>query len=94
VWDAASGECLAVLGGHTGFVRSVAFSDDGRLAITGSGDDAVRVWDVDRPLFAHLRRPDRRRRLRVVDGRLPPRHLRLARRHAAQVLSCSLRIRL
>ena len=46
LWNAESRECLQVLEGHSGFVRSVAFSDDGRLAITGSGDNTVRVWEL------------------------------------------------
>jgi len=33
--------------GHTGIIWNVAFSPDGRRAISGSTDDTVRVWNVD-----------------------------------------------
>jgi WD40 repeat protein len=35
-----------VLVGHCGWVRSVAFSPDGRLRARGSADHSVRLWDV------------------------------------------------
>ena len=41
-WALKPGELV----GHTGAVRSVAFSSDGRWAVTGSNDKSVRVWDV------------------------------------------------
>ncbi|GAB3652418.1 hypothetical protein GCM10027589_09910 [Actinocorallia lasiicapitis] len=47
LWDVASrrpfGEPLA---GHTGRVRSVAFSPDGTTLVTGGDDGPVRFWDV------------------------------------------------
>ena len=32
--------------GHTGWVKSVAFSPDGRQLATGSKEDMARVWDL------------------------------------------------
>jgi WD40 repeat protein len=45
LWEASSGKLLR-LEGHQGYVFSVAFSPDGRLALTGSGDGTARVWEV------------------------------------------------
>ena len=46
VWDAASGEKLRTLRGHTDVVISVALSPNGRHAITGSPDGTTRWWDL------------------------------------------------
>ena len=46
MWDALSGVELKVLNGHTGWVQSVAFSNDGNHIVSGSGDKSVRVWDA------------------------------------------------
>ncbi len=34
------------LGGHSSWVRSVAFSPDGKVLATGSGDSTLRLWSV------------------------------------------------
>ena len=47
LWDVETGRCLRVLEGHTDSVRSVAWSADGRRALSGSGDKTVRLWDVE-----------------------------------------------
>jgi tRNA A-37 threonylcarbamoyl transferase component Bud32 len=46
VWDAQTGQQMALLKGHTGRVRSVAFSPDGKRVLTGSHDRTARLWDA------------------------------------------------
>ncbi len=56
VWRAADRQDVAILHGHTGTVRGLAFSPDGRRLVSqsyytditkGAGDSTIRVWDVD-----------------------------------------------
>jgi WD40 repeat protein len=42
VWDAATGEEVAVLRGHEGGVRSAAFGPDGKRIVTASDDNTAR----------------------------------------------------
>jgi hypothetical protein len=37
---------LRTLEGHTSWVESVSLTPDGRTAVSGSGDETVRVWDL------------------------------------------------
>jgi WD40 repeat protein len=63
IWCAASGECCAVLRGHTGSVLCVAWSRDSRMIASGAAcmDNSVRMWDavsgelVTDPLKEHER---------------------------------------
>jgi len=46
VLDTGTGETLMVLEGHTGGVRSIEFSLDGRYALSAAGDRTLRLWDM------------------------------------------------
>jgi WD40 repeat protein len=47
LWDAASGDLLRILEGHTYRVGSVAFAPDGQTLASTSWDDTVWLWDVE-----------------------------------------------
>ncbi|KAF2181015.1 hypothetical protein K469DRAFT_590663, partial [Zopfia rhizophila CBS 207.26] len=44
--DASSGECLQTLEGHSGSVKSVAFSHDSTRLASASDDRTVKIWDA------------------------------------------------
>lgn len=46
LWDAATGEALAVLYGHTDDVRDIAFAPDGATLATASDDGTVRLFSA------------------------------------------------
>jgi WD40 repeat protein len=46
VWDLATGQETLTLKGHTGWVRSVVFSPDGKRLASVSLDQTVNVWDA------------------------------------------------
>lgn len=47
VWNVGTGECLAVLAEHAGWVRRVAFlGPAGKHLVSASDDGAVKVWDL------------------------------------------------
>jgi WD40 repeat protein len=43
-WEADSGKPLRRLMGHTGYVRALAWSPDGRFLVSGGDDNQIRVW--------------------------------------------------
>jgi WD40 repeat protein len=46
LWDSATGQERARLGGHVGNVSSLAFTPDGTALLSGGIDRSVRLWDV------------------------------------------------
>jgi WD40 repeat protein/enamine deaminase RidA (YjgF/YER057c/UK114 family) len=46
LWNLDTGKETAVLHGHTGAVRCIAFSKDGRRLLSGGDDGTVRLWNV------------------------------------------------
>ena len=47
LWEVETGQEVATLTGHTGYVNSVAFSRDGKLLASGSDDKMVKLWEVE-----------------------------------------------
>jgi WD40 repeat protein len=47
LWQVHNAATVRVFRGHTEYVRSIAFSPDGRRALSSSRDQTVRLWDVN-----------------------------------------------
>ena len=53
LWNVVSGECADKMRGHTEDVFSVIFSPNGRLAVSGSNDGTVMLWDIITGICIH-----------------------------------------
>ena len=47
LWDAKTGDRLALLKGHTEAVKSMTFNSSGTQLVTASNDGTARIWDID-----------------------------------------------
>ncbi len=46
IWDAESGNLIALLEGHVGPIFSIKWSPDGSLLASGCSDNLIRLWDA------------------------------------------------
>lgn len=46
VWDAATGQQRAQMGGHTGPIHALAFTPDDAFVVSAAADRTLRLWDV------------------------------------------------
>ncbi|NJO71356.1 MAG: hypothetical protein HC825_06015, partial [Oscillatoriales cyanobacterium RM1_1_9] len=44
LWHLPSGKLLKTLKGHSGSIRPLVFSPDGKTLVSGSRDKTIRVW--------------------------------------------------
>jgi DNA-binding XRE family transcriptional regulator len=59
LWEAASGQILAILQGDTGVVRGVALRGDGHIVASDDDDEPVKLWDVGSGASLRMLRSDR-----------------------------------
>jgi WD40 repeat protein len=60
LWEAPSGQLLAILQGHNGAVWSVALAGDGQLLASGGVDGTVRLWEARSGAYLRMLRVERR----------------------------------
>jgi WD40 repeat protein len=46
LWDAKTGKLLKILKGHTEQVRTVAFSPDSSILVSGGHDSEIKIWNL------------------------------------------------
>ncbi|MYB94579.1 WD40 repeat domain-containing protein [Candidatus Poribacteria bacterium] len=46
LWDTATGKLSHTLTGHTGWIKSIAFSADSKTLVSGDTHETIRLWDT------------------------------------------------
>ncbi len=54
LWNIHNGQCFCNLKGHTGQVKAIAFSSDGKYLASGSDDLTIRLWDLQNSKCLHI----------------------------------------
>ena len=52
VWNVVNGECQAILEGHTGTVRTLAFNSN--ILVSASYDSTARIWSLENQECLHV----------------------------------------
>lgn len=54
LWDANTGVCLRVMGGHDDIINAVDYSNDGKYVACGSSDTCARLWSAETGQIQHM----------------------------------------
>jgi WD40 repeat protein len=47
IWDLRTMECIRTIRGHTDWIRSVSFNNEGSILISACDDKTIKLWDIE-----------------------------------------------
>ena len=68
LWDFSSGQERMILKGHTGPIKALAVSPDGKVIVSSSQDHTVKVWDVSSVVGPSIKTPSMRTHKDLILG--------------------------